>query len=102
MNANSTLKPQRGRPRQNDAKTRAEIQRDYRQRRALQEQVDFDMLPETRRVALVNAFNTALAGLETYADEDLKEGAQFTAEKILGELIERYKLKPRRPTSRRT
>ena len=72
----------RGRkPHHGVAKTRAEIQRDYRQRRALATVVDFDLLSAMSRVNLVDALTQALASIDTCNDEDLRQGAEFTAEK---------------------
>lgn len=87
--------PRIGRPSLNDrAMTAAEKQRAYRERR--KDAVLLDDVGSLSRVDLISRLSSALKGIEEYTDEDLREGAQYLSEQVIGELCRRFQLKPRK------
>lgn len=90
-------KPRGRRPHHGTALSRAEIQRNYRERRAQERFVDFELVDKLSRVSLVAGIGSYLAALDKDGqDEDARDAARWAAEKYLGALIRRYGLKPRK------
>lgn len=74
-------------------------QQAYRKRvkQAIQYSVP-DQFPEAKRVALLEMLSIDLQRIEEpNGDPDLVEGAAYRAEQLIGEILVRYRLNPRKP-----
>lgn len=61
-----------------------------------------EQFPETKRVALLEMLSIDLQRIEEPdADPDLVEGAAYRAEQLIGEILVRYRLSPRKPKGAR-
>ena len=80
------------------ALTRAEIQRNYRRAKDDWKYQGTRHIPTNTRVQLVERLSSALSAMDGAkdSDDDERQGAQYIAEKVLGELVRRYGLQIRK------